>query len=197
MLLCFPFGNMKVQRDGQITTFMIMKLVARKGHKDITRSVACGEKHLRRRLSSSARNVFGDAKSMNEKALVDLLSHSEWGCLPNVNVFSVYGYCCVYCVERTLRLQLGTKIEHSPSAFHLFICFNVSYCRKVFPTMMFSLLWRCASVLLGLSCCLMGVTSSLNLEDPNVCSHWERYTTPLPTHTHVQAKTLDFNVTHV
>ncbi|MBN3318386.1 MEG10 protein, partial [Atractosteus spatula] len=34
---------------------------------------------------------------------------------------------------------------------------------------------HCRSLLIALTCYLMGSTSSLNLEDPNVCSHWESY----------------------
>uniref|UniRef100_A0A4W5NMU5 EMI domain-containing protein n=1 Tax=Hucho hucho TaxID=62062 RepID=A0A4W5NMU5_9TELE len=39
-----------------------------------------------------------------------------------------------------------------------------------------SFLWHYATILLAVMCCFLPrSTSSLNLEDPNVCSHWESY----------------------
>lgn len=48
---------------------------------------------------------------------------------------------------------------------------TVCVCVKVFPAMMSS--W--SPLPLAVSCCLIALTSSLNLDDPNVCSHWERW----------------------
>ena len=41
-------------------------------------------------------------------------------------------------------------------------------------TKMASVRWHWGWVLVALAACLAQVASSLNLEDPNVCSHWER-----------------------
>lgn len=156
---------------------------------------------------SSARNVLVDTKSMPESNLHTDCTTGSYGQRKYYwhigsrcaicNTWQMYNSMLVFlCVERTVAVgnKSGTLTEYFSFLLCVFMFFSSL---KVFPTMMLSLLWRCASVLLGLSCCLMGVTSSLNLEDPNVCSHWERYLiTILHSHPPI-GQNIDFNVTHI